>query len=105
MPSLAGLRLERARASRQFRDGRFHNTARVRPAVDGNMLALTGDFLFGGRKRRPAGPVPVERPHEAWATPVGSGLRITWLGHSTTLIEVDGRRVLTDPVFGGRASP
>jgi L-ascorbate metabolism protein UlaG (beta-lactamase superfamily) len=35
----------------------------------------------------------------------GSGLRITWLGHSTMLIEIDGVRVLTDPVWGPRASP
>ena len=32
-------------------------------------------------------------------------LAITWLGHATTLIEVDGRYVLTDPVWGDRVSP
>ncbi|MBD0287925.1 MAG: MBL fold metallo-hydrolase [Flavisolibacter sp.] len=32
-------------------------------------------------------------------------LRITWLGHSTTLIEIDGKRFLTDPVWSRRASP
>jgi len=30
---------------------------------------------------------------------------MTWLGHSTMLLEMDGLRVLTDPVFGERASP
>jgi L-ascorbate metabolism protein UlaG (beta-lactamase superfamily) len=30
---------------------------------------------------------------------------VTWLGHSTTLLEIDGLRVLTDPVWGERASP
>ena len=34
-----------------------------------------------------------------------TGLRVTWLGHSTVLIEIDGLRVLTDPVWGQRASP
>ena len=34
-----------------------------------------------------------------------TGLRATWLGHSTVLIEIDGLRVLTDPVWGLRASP
>ncbi len=33
------------------------------------------------------------------------GLNITWLGHSTTIIEIDGFRVLTDPVWSERASP
>lgn len=32
-------------------------------------------------------------------------MRVTWLGHSTILVEIDGHRVLTDPVFGERASP
>ena len=41
----------------------------------------------------------------AWAKAPGTGLRVTWLGHSTALIEIDGYRVLTDPVWGPRASP
>ena len=32
-------------------------------------------------------------------------LRVTWLGHSTTLIEIEGRRFLTDPFFGESPSP
>jgi L-ascorbate metabolism protein UlaG (beta-lactamase superfamily) len=40
-----------------------------------------------------------------WARPVETGLRATWLGHSTVLVEIDGMRVLTDPVWGERASP
>ncbi len=44
-------------------------------------------------------------PLESWKKVATSGLRATWLGHSTTLIEIDGVRVLTDPVWGLRASP
>ncbi|CAL8322844.1 unnamed protein product [Lota lota] len=33
------------------------------------------------------------------------GLRVTWLGHATTLVELDGLNVLTDPIFSQRASP
>ncbi len=33
-----------------------------------------------------------------------SGLRITWMGHSSLLIEIDGCRILTDPVWSSRAS-
>lgn len=32
-------------------------------------------------------------------------LRITWLGHSSVLVETDGKRFLTDPVWYQRASP
>jgi L-ascorbate metabolism protein UlaG (beta-lactamase superfamily) len=48
----------------------------------------------------------VERRSGAdFATPPASGLRVTWLGHSTLLLELDGARVLIDPVWGERASP
>jgi L-ascorbate metabolism protein UlaG (beta-lactamase superfamily) len=33
------------------------------------------------------------------------GARITWLGHATVLIELDGVRLLTDPVLGRRVGP
>lgn len=34
-----------------------------------------------------------------------SGLRVTWMGHSSVLVEIDGLRVLIDPVWDERASP
>jgi L-ascorbate metabolism protein UlaG (beta-lactamase superfamily) len=34
-----------------------------------------------------------------------SGIDITWLGHATVLIEMDGVRVLTDPALTGRIGP
>jgi L-ascorbate metabolism protein UlaG (beta-lactamase superfamily) len=37
--------------------------------------------------------------------PSSTGLAITWAGHSTVLIELDGVRLLTDPVVHGRVGP
>lgn len=34
-----------------------------------------------------------------------SGFRVTWLGHSILLLEIDGKRILVDPVWSERASP
>ncbi len=34
-----------------------------------------------------------------------SGLRVTWFGHSSFLLEIDGVRILVDPVWEKRASP
>lgn len=34
----------------------------------------------------------------------GDGVRLTWLGHSSVLVYVDGVRVLCDPVFSERCS-
>ncbi|HEX7667172.1 MAG TPA: MBL fold metallo-hydrolase, partial [Polyangiaceae bacterium] len=106
MPVLTGLRLERARASKQYRDGKFHNVGGVGLTKESAKPGTIGEFVFGGKARVPHAPLPVERPHEAWAKAIGeSKLRITWLGHSTLLIESGNLRVLTDPVFGDRASP
>lgn len=48
-------------------------------------------------------PYFVDRPEAAGVS--GAGLRVTWLGHATVLVEMDGLVLLTDPVFSPRASP
>lgn len=103
----AGLRRERTLQSPRFRDGRFHNTVPVDSPMrkDASMMSTTYDYFFGDAVRRPPGALPIERPLEAWSLPAETGLRVTWLGHSTTLVEIDGRRVLTDPVWSERISP
>jgi L-ascorbate metabolism protein UlaG (beta-lactamase superfamily) len=53
--------------------------------------------------RRPLGPFHTDP--RIFETPPPTGLRITWMGHSTNLIELDGKRILTDPVWEQRASP
>jgi hypothetical protein len=100
----AGLRAERSLASRQFHDGRFRNTGGLKKGVwNGTRGEVLREWVFGGQERRPPLVLPVERP--SWDRPVESGLRATWLGHSTVLLEIDGRRVLTDPVFANRIGP
>lgn len=105
MRSLTGRRLERARASKQFRAGRFHNTSNVGPSVTGSMAPILADFFFGGKRRTPRTALPVENPVSTLETRPASGFRVTWFGHSTVLLEMDGVRILTDPHFGRRASP
>jgi len=102
-----GARLERMRASPMWMGEGFRN---IHPKLadlrdpDTPMPSLR-DFLCGGERRVPAAPLPAIDPLEPWKTQPGSGLRATWLGHSTVLIEIGGLRVLTDPVWGPRASP
>src|SRR5690349_1275598 len=100
-----GLRLERVHASAQWRDGTFHNPLVQRAEMQGASLPILGEWLFKRGQRKPPRPLPVLRPHERWAAPVDPGMRATWLGHSTVLLELDGRRVLTDPVLATRIGP
>ena len=102
-----GLRLERMRANPMWTGEAFRNLHPVRPGLrDANAPRPTlSEFLCGGPRRVPAGPLPSVDPRETWRRAPSSGLRATWLGHSTVLLEVDGVRLLTDPVWGQRASP
>jgi L-ascorbate metabolism protein UlaG (beta-lactamase superfamily) len=101
-----GLRRERSLASPRFRDGKFHNTDPVESTMKkGSVLSTTSEYFFGNAVKRPPAPLPIESPLETWLRPADSGLRVTWLGHSTTLVEIDGHRVLTDPVWSERISP
>ena len=61
--------------------------------------------LFAEREpTKPLGPFRADAA--ALAAPVpADALRATWLGHSTVLLEIDGRRFLTDPVWSERVSP
>ena len=103
----AGLRLARMQASPLWQGGGFRNLAPIRAGLrdPGAKMPSLADFLCGGTRRVPTGPLPAHDPRPAWLKPPGGGLRATWLGHSTVLLEVDGARVLTDPVWSQRASP
>ena len=102
-----GERLERMQASPMWAGQGFRNTYPVPAGLrdpQAKMPSLS-DFLCGGTRRVPTAPLPAADPRAAWLKPPETGLRATWLGHSTVLIEIDGARVLTDPVWGQRASP
>jgi L-ascorbate metabolism protein UlaG (beta-lactamase superfamily) len=103
----AGARLERMRASPRWSGEGFRNVYPVQPGLrDPNApMPSLSDFLCARERGNPSRPLPSLNPIDAWHRAPDSGLRITWLGHSTTLIEIDGLRVLTDPVWGPRASP
>jgi L-ascorbate metabolism protein UlaG (beta-lactamase superfamily) len=74
--------------------------------VPGTFWQMVRHQLFGEEQRVPLVPPPVIRRSTAdYRTPPASGLRATWIGHSTVLLEIDGVRLLTDPIWSERASP
>jgi L-ascorbate metabolism protein UlaG (beta-lactamase superfamily) len=50
-------------------------------------------------------PGPFATDVQVYGTAPASGLRVTWMGHSSMVVEIDGLRVLVDPVWDARASP
>ena len=63
-------------------------------------------FLSNKVEKFPTTPLgPFRTDLAVYGTAPESGLRVTWMGHSSMLLEIDGVRVLVDPVWDERASP
>ncbi|MGZ4809810.1 MAG: MBL fold metallo-hydrolase [Thermoanaerobaculia bacterium] len=102
---VTGARLDRARHSPQYREGRFRNAQPTHMAT-GSYRDMARRQFFGKEQREPSGPIPVvKRMRSDYSKPPASGLRATWIGWASVLVEIDGRILLTDPVWSERCSP
>ncbi|MET0863182.1 MAG: MBL fold metallo-hydrolase, partial [Nakamurella sp.] len=93
-----------AEGSAHFAENSFRNTEPSHVLAPGDKAAwsMIPALIRHRGLGKPTGPIPlVSTPPAAEA----GELDITWLGHATTLIEIDGRYVLTDPVWSDRVSP
>jgi L-ascorbate metabolism protein UlaG (beta-lactamase superfamily) len=98
----SGERLARMQRSPNYRDGRFVNPQPLQNDFWGMLRGL----WHASEHVSPSTPPDAQRlDPSALKTPPASGLRVTWFGHSSILIEIDGKRVLTDPMWSERASP
>src|SRR6201996_8236104 len=94
--------LERAKKQ----SGKYLNP--VPPTVGGFGLAFKVlPLYFKNRaEREPRVPLgPFRTDVRVFRKAPKSGLRVTWFGHSSMLLEIDGVRILVDPVWEERASP
>ncbi|MFG1946877.1 MBL fold metallo-hydrolase [Nonomuraea sp. NPDC048826] len=97
-------RADRMRRSPQFRDGTFFNPMPERVTLmAGPPVGMLAELAKDKDLRRPSGPIPVRVPPSD--PPPAGGLRAVWYGHASTLVEIEGRRVLFDPVWSRRPSP
>ena len=93
-----------AAGSPHYRGGVFHNlepASAIRLDNEENRLVLF-DMFAANSISRPGGPVPLADPPDHTGS---EAFAVTWLGHATALLEIDGYRVLTDPVWAQRCSP
>lgn len=98
----AGERKQRIEASPEWHGSHFENPQPLK----NDFLGALGAMASGSKFVAPAGTLPVVNAAKAsYQTAPASGLRVTWFGHSSTLVEIDGFRILTDPVFSDRVSP
>jgi L-ascorbate metabolism protein UlaG (beta-lactamase superfamily) len=70
------------------------------------MFKIGPRFFLGSAARSPQQPLgPFHTDPRVYAVDPASGLRLTWFGHSSSLVEIDGTRILIDPVWDERAAP
>ena len=92
---------------RAVRVGRkFQNPVPTGVGDGRTMFKILRRYLSNRAETTPKKPLgPFRTDTKIYETQPASGLRVTWMGHSTMLIEIDGVRVLVDPVWDERAAP
>lgn len=97
--SFKGKRLERMERSEQYKDGHFENTEPPRSYS----IGVNIEDAMGEQVRTPPTTFPIIKPD--FSKPPTRGLTAYWFGHATVLIELEGVRILTDPMLSEYAFP
>jgi L-ascorbate metabolism protein UlaG (beta-lactamase superfamily) len=92
-------------SSPQYKDGKFNDTGNAMDMSFTDYVSTTWDFLFTRNHRTPNTELPVRQVDLSHFNKQGSDqLNVTWLGHSSLMINIDGYKILVDPVFEKRIS-
>ena len=98
--------MERILRSPHYKNGKFVNSLPTNLIAPGSFWSMLRHQWIGHEERVPKRPIPViVQRGGTYATEPASHLRATWIGHATALVEIDGRRVVTDPIWSERCSP
>ena len=98
-------RLQRIRRSPQYRNGAFQNSSFTPALTNGETyLGVIIKILFSNTQRlRPISEIPSVKTN-LFQLPLNEDV-LVWFGHSSYYMQVDGKRILVDPVLSGSASP
>ena len=101
----SGERLERIQKSPYYKNGAFDNVSFTpQLAEDASMPKVMFRFLFG--KNGHAKPQQNFKFTKTNLKNLNPNQNIyVWMGHSSYFIQIDGKKILVDPVFSGNASP
>ncbi|TMU84451.1 hypothetical protein FGG79_16310 [Bacillus sp. BHET2] len=95
---------EKVQSSSQYSQDSFQNS--VPTSMDTSLsstVSMFRDLLIRNPNRKPHEDLPrVDFPSFQHPYPVTN---VTWFGHSASMIEIDGKRLLLDPMFGKTPSP
>jgi len=89
----------------RYKDGKFNDMGNALDMSFTDFASTTWDFLFTRNHRTPDTDLPLKQVDMSHFNKEDSDqLNVTWLGHSSLMINIDGYKILTDPVFEKRIS-
>ena len=93
--------------SGHYKDGEFVNLLPTEVMMGGSTVGVMWNFLFGkAPDATPPAPLP-QQPLDSLAitqkTP--EMVRVTWFGHSASLLEIAGQNILLDPMLSVKMGP
>jgi len=110
-PTIGGTPLEsdivKFQKSGHYRDGIFVNQIKTEMDMNfGKVMSILNDYYVGIPNQFPENPLPVLKIDSMdIVSRMDSIPRVTWFGHSAFLIEMSGKNILFDPMFGDVAAP
>jgi len=101
----SGSRLRNIQQQPNYQLNSFQNQHPTPQLTEGaTMLGVVKTFFFNKPKRgKPAAILPSQKSNLPDLAPEKNVL--VWFGHSSYILQVDGKKILVDPVFSGAASP
>lgn len=101
----SGRRSEQISLSPHYKNGSFQNLSHTPDlSEDASYASVIYEFLFKSNKRaKPKSDIPSVKTDLLLLDPAIDML--VWFGHSSYFMQLEGKRILVDPVFAGYAAP
>jgi L-ascorbate metabolism protein UlaG (beta-lactamase superfamily) len=101
----SGVRLKRIKSSPHYKDGAFQNLSHTPDLTEGvSYYSVIKEFFFVKHLRKtPTVALPSTKTN-LLDLDIGQDI-LVWFGHSSYFMQIDGKRILVDPVLSGAASP
>jgi len=98
--SIGDIKMEKIEKSAHYKEGEFINYI---PSPDWgitDVIPIMWDFIFTGNDRKPDEILPISQvDFNQIVNAKTDELKVTWVGHSSLIINIDGKIILTDPIY------
>ena len=100
----SGERLSKVKQSPNYKNGNFQNLNNTPMLAEGvGFGKVMYEFLFLSKPKEPSKNIPSVKTNLKALNPNENVL--IWMGHSSYFMQLDGKKILVDPVLSGNASP